>query len=47
MPRQRPVEALASLKNRKFEIDSLMLIAAAGAAALGAWAEGAQRPRRS
>lgn len=34
-------EALDSLKNRRFEIDSLMLVAAAGAAALGAWAEGA------
>ena len=35
------LEAIASLRNRRFEIDSLMLIAAAGAAALGAWAEGA------
>src|SRR3546814_20541763 len=26
---------------KKFEIDTLMLVAAAGAAALGAWAEGA------
>jgi Cd2+/Zn2+-exporting ATPase len=34
-------EAIDSLRNRRFEIDSLMLIAAAGAAALGAWAEGA------
>ena len=34
-------EAFDSLRNRKFEIDTLMLVAAAGAAALGAWAEGA------
>jgi Cd2+/Zn2+-exporting ATPase len=34
-------EAIESLGKRRFEIDSLMLIAAAGAAALGAWAEGA------
>lgn len=34
-------EAIDSIRNRRFEIDSLMLIAAAGAAALGAWAEGA------
>ena len=34
-------EAIESLRKRRFEIDSLMLIAAAGAAALGAWAEGA------
>ena len=34
-------EAIESLRERRFEIDSLMLIAAAGAAALGAWAEGA------
>lgn len=34
-------EAFANLRNRKFEIDSLMLIAAAGAAFLGEWPEGA------
>lgn len=34
-------EALGNLKRRTFEIDTLMLVAAAGAAALGAWAEGA------
>ena len=34
-------EALGNLKARRFEIDTLMLVAAAGAAALGAWAEGA------
>lgn len=34
-------EAIDNLKLRKFEIDTLMLVAAAGAAALGAWAEGA------
>jgi Cd2+/Zn2+-exporting ATPase len=34
-------EAIDSLKLRRFEIDTLMLVAAAGAAALGAWAEGA------
>jgi Zn2+/Cd2+-exporting ATPase len=34
-------EALDGIKARKFQIDSLMLVAAAGAAALGAWAEGA------
>ncbi len=34
-------EALANLRARRFEIDSLMLVAAAGAAALGEWAEGA------
>ena len=34
-------EALANLRARRFEIDSLMLLAAAGAAALGEWAEGA------
>lgn len=34
-------EALDNLRLRKFEIDTLMLVAAAGAAALGAWAEGA------
>jgi Cd2+/Zn2+-exporting ATPase len=34
-------EAFENLRNRRFEIDTLMLVAAAGAAALGAWAEGA------
>jgi len=34
-------EAIDNLKRRKFEIDTLMLVAAAGAAALGALAEGA------
>jgi len=34
-------EALDNLRMKRFEIDSLMLVAAAGAAALGAWAEGA------
>ncbi|RTL71615.1 MAG: heavy metal translocating P-type ATPase, partial [Hyphomicrobiales bacterium] len=34
-------EAIDNLKLRKFEIDTLMLVAAAGAAVLGAWAEGA------
>ena len=34
-------EAIDSIRNRQVEIDSLMLVAAAGAAALGAWAEGA------
>ncbi|WP_354677607.1 heavy metal translocating P-type ATPase [Cupriavidus plantarum] len=34
-------EAIENLRLRKFEIDTLMLVAAAGAAALGAWAEGA------
>ncbi len=34
-------EAIDNLKLKKLEIDSLMLVAAAGAAALGAWAEGA------
>ena len=34
-------EAVENLRRRKFEIDTLMLVAAAGAAALGAWAEGA------
>lgn len=34
-------EAIQSLRNRKFEIDTLMLVAAAGAAVLGEWAEGA------
>ena len=34
-------EALENLKHREFEIDTLMLVAALGAAALGEWAEGA------
>ncbi len=34
-------EAFDNLRQRKFEIDTLMLVAAAGAAALGAFAEGA------
>lgn len=34
-------EAIKSIIKGKFEIDFLMLVAAAGAAALGAWAEGA------
>lgn len=33
-------EAIDNLRLRKFEIDTLMLVAAAGAAMLGAWAEG-------
>ena len=35
-------EAIENLRKRKFEIDTLMLVAAAGAAAQGQWAEGAQ-----
>ncbi len=34
-------EAFENLRERRFEIDTLMLVAAAGAAALGAFAEGA------
>ncbi|MHA3795594.1 heavy metal translocating P-type ATPase [Sphingomonas sp. YL-JM2C] len=34
-------EAIDNVRLKKFEIDTLMLVAAAGAAALGAWAEGA------
>lgn len=34
-------EAIDSIRNGRFEIDFLMLVAAAGAAALGEWAEGA------
>ncbi len=34
-------EAIDNLRARRFEIDFLMLVAAAGAAALGEWAEGA------
>ena len=35
------IEAIANLRLRRFEIDTLMLVAAIGAAALGEWAEGA------
>jgi Cd2+/Zn2+-exporting ATPase len=35
------LEALDNLRHRRFRIDSLMLVAALGAAALNAWAEGA------
>ena len=34
-------EALENVRSRRFEIDTLMLVAAVGAAALGKWAEGA------
>ena len=34
-------EAIESVRSRRFEIDLLMLVAAAGAAALGKWEEGA------
>ncbi|QEZ48747.1 heavy metal translocating P-type ATPase [Cupriavidus oxalaticus] len=34
-------EVIDNLRLKKFEIDTLMLVAAAGAASLGAWAEGA------
>lgn len=34
-------EAIENLQLKRFEIDTLMIVAAAGAAALGAWAEGA------
>jgi Cd2+/Zn2+-exporting ATPase len=34
-------EAIDNIRARRFEIDTLMLVAAAGAAALGEWAEGA------
>ncbi len=34
-------EAIESVRNRRFEIDFLMLVAAAGAAVLGKWEEGA------
>ncbi|MDH2240152.1 heavy metal translocating P-type ATPase [Pigmentiphaga sp. GD03639] len=34
-------EAVDNLRLKRFEIDTLMLVAAAGAAALGSWAEGA------
>jgi Zn2+/Cd2+-exporting ATPase len=33
-------EAIENIRARRFEIDTLMLVAAAGAAALGKWAEG-------
>lgn len=35
------IEAFEKLKKRKFEIDTLMIVAAVGAAVLGNWAEGA------
>lgn len=35
------IEALENLKRKRFEIDTLMLVAAIGAAILGEWAEGA------
>lgn len=35
------IEAIENLKRKKFEIDTLMLVAAIGAAILGEWAEGA------
>ncbi len=35
------VEAIENLRAKRFEIDTLMLVAAVGAAALGKWAEGA------
>ena len=34
------IEAIENLKNKRFEIDTLMLVAAIGAAILGEWAEG-------
>lgn len=34
-------EAVTNIRQQRFEIDSLMLLAAAGAASIGAWAEGA------
>lgn len=34
-------DAWQSLRQRRFDIDTLMIVAAAGAAALGAWSEGA------
>ncbi|MBX3592118.1 MAG: cadmium-translocating P-type ATPase [Burkholderiaceae bacterium] len=34
-------DAVQSLRSKRFDIDTLMLVAAAGAAALGQWAEGA------
>jgi len=34
-------EAIENVRRKRFEIDTLMLVAAAGAAALGEWAEGA------
>src|SRR5690625_2866048 len=35
------IEVIDNLRHRRFEIDTLMLVAAIGAAILGAWAEGA------
>jgi Cd2+/Zn2+-exporting ATPase len=35
------MEAIENLRARRFEIDTLMLVAAAGAAIIGSWAEGA------
>ena len=34
-------EAISNIRQKRFEIDSLMLLAAVGAASIGAWAEGA------
>ena len=34
------LEAIGNLREKRFKIDTLMLVAAAGAAALGSWAEG-------
>lgn len=34
-------EAISNIRQKRFEIDTLMLLAAAGAASIGAWAEGA------
>jgi len=34
-------EAVTNIRQKRFEIDSLMLLAAVGAASIGAWAEGA------
>ncbi|WP_110996376.1 heavy metal translocating P-type ATPase [Pseudomonas sichuanensis] len=34
-------EAISNIRQKRFDIDSLMLLAAAGAASIGAWAEGA------
>jgi cation transport ATPase len=33
-------EAVTNIRQKRFEIDSLMLLAAVGAASIGAWAEG-------
>jgi Cd2+/Zn2+-exporting ATPase len=35
------VESIEKLKHRKLEVDSLMIVAAVGAATMGSWAEGA------